>query len=195
MGEMSNSLMLYLVAACIGVGLASAGIDIRSPDHLLYQGEQVVNKYTGVSIGDNFYTVHPSNYVGADGDAIKLINKGTAIDPTYAQVITFVLQDNTDSNHYTSGFTCGDFAEQLHNNAEIAGYKCGWVEVNFENDDLGHACNAFNTTDRGLVFIDCVNGDATVKIEIGKPYKPHEIRNEGWKYDLLGIVSSYYTYW
>ncbi|MFC2041213.1 hypothetical protein ACFLTY_02690 [Chloroflexota bacterium] len=43
---------------------------------------------------------------------------------------------------------CADFADRLHNNAEKAGLRCGFV--------LGtmHAFNVFETTDKGLIYID-----------------------------------------
>ena len=50
---------------------------------------------------------------------------------------------------------CSDFAEDVHNNAKAAGIKAAWVSIAFEGNDEGHACNAFETTDRGLVYIDC----------------------------------------
>lgn len=50
---------------------------------------------------------------------------------------------------------CADFAEVLHNNAELFGIKAAWVAVDFEEEGPGHALNAFRTTDRSLVFIDC----------------------------------------
>jgi hypothetical protein len=89
---------------------------------------------------------------------------------------------------YSSKFLCGDFAEEFHNNAEIKGYKCGWVFVDLENDPEDHACNVFNTTDRGLVFVDCTAGDSFVKIEEGENYQPKY-------YESMGVVSYYHTYW
>ena len=43
----------------------------------------------------------------------------------------------------------------MHNNAERAGIKAAWVGIDFEGNSRGHAINAFETTDKGLVYIDC----------------------------------------
>jgi hypothetical protein len=49
---------------------------------------------------------------------------------------------------------CSDFAETLHNNAEIHGIRAGYVTIELSSSTIGHAIAVFNTTDRGLVFID-----------------------------------------
>lgn len=49
----------------------------------------------------------------------------------------------------------------MHNNAEAAGIRAGWVSLTFEGTNDGHALNAFETTDKGLVYIDCTNSGST----------------------------------
>lgn len=87
---------------------------------------------------------------------------------------------------------CADFAEELHNNAESTGIRAAFVAVELGPCSYfpsigGHALNAFETTDRGLVFIDCtssnqgVNADKIVNVEVGKDYIPISIFPEpGW---------------
>lgn len=100
--------------------------------------------------------------VGADGEPIELINNPNATNPTYAELIAFIVTDSTDTKDYFKlgpiGYVCADFAEDVHNNAEAAGIRAAWVSIDFGRDDEGHACNAFETTDRGLVYIDCTGG-------------------------------------
>jgi len=104
--------------------------------------------------------------VGADGKPIELINNSSATNPAYAMLVAFINKDPTDEHHYVTEldvcigtaevpYSCSDFAEDVHNNAEAAGIKAAWVSIGFEGDDKGHALNAFETTDRGLVYIDC----------------------------------------
>ena len=111
-------------------------------------------------------------YVGEDGEPIELVNNPNATNSTYAELLAFIKEDSTDENRYATsaevhiGFTkvpysCGDFAEDVHNNAEAAGVRAAWVGIDFEGDDKGHALNAFATTDRGLVYIDCT-GEGTL---------------------------------
>ncbi|MCE5227081.1 MAG: hypothetical protein LLG05_14645 [Porphyromonadaceae bacterium] len=143
--------------------------------------------------------------VGGDGHTIKLMQNSSAKDPTYQEVKNFLQSDQTDKHSYILGkFVCADFAEQVQNNAEIAGYNCAFVDITFA-DSVGHTCNAFNTTDRGLIFIDCTNslegsgpynGDCIVNIAEGSIYKPQYLFNSGGWYNLpMGTVESYNVYW
>ena len=112
--------------------------------------------------------------VGGDNEPIELINNPDAINPTYAQLTAFLLEDTTDDNAYIEyglkAYVCADFAEGLHNNAEVAGIKAAWVGIDIEDNEEGHALNAFETTDKGLVYIDCMLDDTVAYIEEGKPY-------------------------
>ncbi|NQE45915.1 hypothetical protein C5S31_07835 [ANME-1 cluster archaeon GoMg2] len=96
-------------------------------------------------------------YSKAAGSRVCLVNYKNATDPTWNELISFLNSDDTDEILYIEGsFVCADFAEMLHNNAETAGIKAAFVCVDFASDDEdGHALNAFNTTDRGLVYVDC----------------------------------------
>jgi hypothetical protein len=99
---------------------------------------------------------------GGDGEAIILNNNPAAINPTYEELIAFIKKDTMDSKDYIENgpraYVCADFAEEVHNNAEAAGIKAGWVGVTFVGIDEGHAINAFETIDESLVYIDCTNG-------------------------------------
>ncbi len=61
---------------------------------------------------------------------------------------------------------CSDFAQMLHNNAEIQGIRAGYVSITLAGSTLGHAIDAFNTTDRGLVFIDDTGSSQTPHTEV-----------------------------
>jgi hypothetical protein len=54
---------------------------------------------------------------------------------------------------------CSDFAQLLHNNAEIRGIRAGYVSIDLLDSKSGHAINVFNTIDRGLIYIDDTGGD------------------------------------
>ncbi len=104
-------------------------------------------------------------HVGADGKPIELIPNPDATNPTYAELVAFIKEDTSDSKAYSEGVesqggiilarVCADFAEDVHNNAEAKGIRAAWVSIKFEGKDEGHALNAFETTDRGLVYVDC----------------------------------------
>jgi hypothetical protein len=129
--------------------------------------------------------------VGGDGEPIKLVNNPDAVNPTYAELIAFIKQDRTDEYSYIFGpprvaYICSDFAEDVHNNAEAAGIRAAWVGIDIEGETEGHALNAFETTDLGLVFIDCTgkglwdettsnSWDRRARVEIGKEYSVEQI--------------------
>lgn len=111
--------------------------------------------------------VTPSNYiyedgkilVGGDGKPIELINNPNATNPTYAMLVAFIVANSVDTNTYFKGgpkaYVCSDFAEDVHNDAEAAGIRAAWVSIDLQGEDEGHALNLFETSDRGLVYIDC----------------------------------------
>lgn len=143
--------------------------------------------------------------VGGDGHTIKLKQNSNAKNPTYKEVLDFLRTDQTDKCDYIlNEFVCADFAEQVQNNAEISGYNCAYVDISF-TDNVGHACNAFNTTDRGLIFIDCTNSldgsgpynrDSIVNIVEESIYRPQFLFNSNGWYSLpMGTVKSYTVYW
>jgi len=125
--------------------------------------------------------------VRGSGEPIELINNPDATNPTFAEVVAFIERDRTDAYSYIFGppknaFVCSDFAETVHNNAEAAGIRASWVGIDIEGETEGHALNAFETTDLGLVYIDCTgkglwdespnrsSWDRRARVETGKPY-------------------------
>lgn len=101
-----------------------------------------------------YASVQPGTQRG-DLSVMHLNNVVTAANPSWQQLKSFLLADQTDDRIYrANSFDCVDFAEMLHNNAEAAGIKAAYVELDFLDNPIGHAINAFVTTDRGLVFVD-----------------------------------------
>jgi len=149
----------------------------------------------------NHGDLHPHKgviyYAGADGNKITLAHHENATDVTYSKVMQFIESDTTDQIPFQKEkFTCGDHAELVQNNAENTGIRCAWVSIDFEWGGNGHACNAFNTTDRGLVFIDCTNGDAYVDMQIGQWYAPTPLDlNADYTIEPLKVVKNYEIYW
>lgn len=153
-------------------------------------GTTTVNPHTG-----NTYMV------GGDGKLISLVNYNNATNTTYAKVVEFIKADKTDQKLYTSRYVCSDFAEDVHNNAERAGIKAVWVTMAFTNSP-GHACNAFYTTDKGMIFIDCTGSpsqtgsfDKRLSLTAGKPLTPTSLYAPYYKWSTMGTVKSYKIYW
>ncbi|MDQ1252183.1 MAG: hypothetical protein QG646_1301 [Euryarchaeota archaeon] len=140
--------------------------------------------------------LEPLDFQGANG-RIWIHNNISATDPTYDELIRFIREDNTDSYEYNSyTFVCADYAKYVHDNAEKAGIRAAVVEIGFKGGGEGHACNVFNTTDRGLVFIDCTEYDCIVTCEKGKSYSSQGIgKDKKYIYPPLGVVAGYDIYW
>jgi hypothetical protein len=104
----------------------------------------------------------------------------TASDPTWAELLDFLRGDKTDENAYVpDNYVCAHFAWDVHDNAERAGIRAAVVSIELSDIEVGHALNAFKTTDRGLVFIDCTGTgapqpgqsyDKIVSLGLGTPY-------------------------
>lgn len=90
-------------------------------------------------------------------------------NPTYKELREFLVHDKTDSNLYIRGvYMCADFAADLNNNAEHQGIRAAYVIVRART--WSHALVAFETVDRGLVFVEPIS-DTHVKVEVGEAYR------------------------
>jgi hypothetical protein len=90
-------------------------------------------------------------------------------NPTYQEMKTFVAQDSTNTNTYMEDkYVCVDFAAAVNNNAEAKGIRCAVVDI-FYPDGYGHTVVAFDTTDRGLIYIE-PQFDQEVKLVVGRSY-------------------------
>ncbi len=141
------------------------------------------------------------------GDALELVltNNSNAKNPTWLELRAFLLEDKTDKNLYVDDvYMCGNFAEELHNNAEAAGIRAAFVAIHFY-DDIPHAVNAFKTTDLGLVYIDITgdtkpitlsNLDKKVTVAKDQLFTGYLIFPEpGWSTPSDGTVQSIEIYW
>jgi len=106
----------------------------------------------GLGINDN----------GEVGSRVEIGN------PTYEELIEFLARDETDSNPFISGeYVCFDFAAELNNNAEASGVRAAYVRI--RSEEWAHAVVAFETVDKGLVFVE-PQSDTEVELVIGRPY-------------------------
>jgi hypothetical protein len=110
-----------------------------------------------------YHDRQPPYVVYKGGPRVYLANNAKAHDPTWQELKDFIKSDGTDSKTYDRAtFPCGAFAEEVHNNAEAHGIRAAWVAIDFEDETEGHAINAFETTDFGLVYVDCTGDRSKV---------------------------------
>jgi len=146
----------------------------------------------------DFITVfHDKQLILNLGKPMQLVNNNDATNPTWQQLKDFLRSDKTDQNQYILGsYMCADFAKEVHDNAEAAGIRAAFVGVFFEGEIEGHALNAFESIDKGLVYIDCTELDTIVYIEKGKEYQPISLYKPDYiKIEPLGIVEAVEIYW
>jgi len=106
----------------------------------------------------------------------------TIKDPTYRQMVSFIEKDKTNREQYIEDkYICQDFAMDVCNHAEEQGIRCAYVNILFP-DGRGHAIVAFNTIDKGLIYIE-PQTDELVKPEIGKRYYKCVIAKPGYRYE------------
>jgi hypothetical protein len=99
----------------------------------------------------------------------KISSGYTLQNPTYQEMKTFLAQDPTNVNNYVEDkYVCVDFAAAVNNNAEAKGIRCAVVDI-FYPDGYGHTIVAFDTTDRGLIYIE-PQFDQEVKLVVGRSY-------------------------
>ena len=108
----------------------------------------------------------------------------TLRDPTYAEAITFLGQDETDNNEYIMGtygvYVCSHYARDVCNNAEEEGLRCAFVELRYSEN--GHSIIAFETSDKGLVYFEPQTDEITKPV-IGKWYYQCIEPKPGYKYE------------
>lgn len=102
-------------------------------------------------------------------DTIELKN------PTFEEAKDFIIKDPTNKNRWIEDVhECRHFATDVCNNARDAGLNCAFVLLCYDHGQ--HAVVAFNTTNKGLVYIE-PQTDAVIHPEIGGRYEGKEIKD------------------
>ncbi|MFC1942199.1 hypothetical protein ACFLWU_03160 [Chloroflexota bacterium] len=160
---------------------------------------------TGISVAQG---IVPPYRTSQSSPPYNLENNIDAGNVSWSELKYFLLEDRTDNKAYVNDvYMCGDFAADLHNNAENGGIKAALAAIDFEDGSTSHALNAFVTTDRGLVFIDTTgvplgntkpyNFDRVVTVSVGESLDSELIFTMGGWYMEGGgsIVSQVKIYW
>ena len=119
------------------------------------------------------------------------VGKGyTLRDPTYAEVLNFRAENTVDQNPYNKDtYVCVNFAGDFKNDAFRAGYRCGYVTIDFV--DSGHVIMYFDCIDVGVVYIEPQN-DEIVTLVVGQHYWDRTIYSPP-SYD--DTVIQFFTIW
>ena len=191
--------------------LAVAGLIIGALS-LIYFGVTVVQLELMPHSAAHIYDAQGFREIAGNRKPIELVNNPNAENPSWNELMAFIRADTTDSKPYIETFywsyLCADYARDVHNNAEAAGIRAAWVGIDFEEGGPGHAINAFLTTDKGLVFVDCTGWDAIAYVKIGEPlgkidldlalspeYSFYEEFRHIWPYAPMGVVKDMQIHW
>jgi hypothetical protein len=191
--------------------LALAGLTIGVVS-LVYYGVMVTQLVSPSENPSYIYNAYGFRELGGNHKPIELINNPNAQDPSWNELIVFIQSDTTDNRPYIDtfylGYVCADYARDVHNNAEAKGVKAAWVGIDFEGSGPGHALNAFVTTDKGLVFVDCTEMDTIAYVKTGEDlgyidlnladspeYSFYKEYRQLWPYPPMGIVRDMQIHW
>lgn len=127
----------------------------------------------GNSTGYNFGFVYGKS-IGYDEGYIQGLIDGVGRgynirDPSYKEVLSFIQKDKTDRLKYSDDFVCLNFAINLKTNSFNEGFRCLIVLLSFSDANIGHAIVVFNTTDKGLIYVE-PQSDNIVTVNIGQKY-------------------------
>jgi hypothetical protein len=157
--------LLYIPIAIVmllSVCFVSIGCSGTTAGNLSYNYDienSIASQYTG-------YTNSPSYTATLNPDV-------TLRTPTYQQMKDFLAQDLTSDKPYVSGsFECRHFTTEVDNNAKAAGWQCGFVLICYAQGQ--HAVVAFNTSDRGIIFIEPQTDDI-INVAVGGTYQDQAI--------------------
>jgi hypothetical protein len=160
------SILLAVIMLCGGSGFLSYIYGYQSGHAASYHQGYTQGKTEGYDEG------YKSGY--EDGFKPGQEQKTSSVvytpqNPTYQEMKTFLAQDTTDLNKYAPDeYICTDFAAAVNNNADTEGVRCAIVDI-FYPEGYGHTIVAFETTDKGLIFIE-PQFDQEVKLTIGQSY-------------------------
>ena len=113
----------------------------------------------GYENGKEFVVTHLDQYVSVP------------IAVGYDEVVRFLQEDKTNSSEYSSDFDCVSYSRMVRENADRRGIRCAVVVFDLSGTkNISHAINAFETTDRGIVYFDPQTDGERFGIEVGGYY-------------------------
>lgn len=96
-------------------------------------------------------------------------------NPTLEEVKDFITRDPTNRNKWVrNSYECRHFATDVCNDARDAGLNCAFVLLSYDHGQ--HAVVAFDTVDKGLVYIE-PQTNMVIYPEIGGRYEGKEIKD------------------
>ncbi len=124
---------------------------------------------------------------------LERLRQSTLDNLTWSELKELLALDDTDALPYSEGsFDCAGFALTLRDRMWRYGIRCAYVEVGFSEGE-GHALNAFETTDKGLIYVDDTKADQIAYVELNQPYGT--IHLEGVKFEYIACSGIPAEFW
>jgi hypothetical protein len=161
---------LAIFAVFIGICILCAGAGYIGYNYSQYQAkvdEQNFNYVQGQNEGEKigYNKGYQEGYQNGLKEAVSGYNMH---NPTYQEMTEFLAGDKSNDIPYNKdSYICTDYTTQLNNNAEKQGLRCAAVYIIYP--ETGHSIIGFDTTDRGMIFIE-PQYDKEVNLEAGKSY-------------------------
>ena len=160
------SILLAMIMLCGGSGFLSYVYGYQSGHEASYNQGYTQGRTEGYDEG--YQSGYEAGFKPGQ-EQKETSNVYTPQNPTYQEMKIFLTQDTTNLNEYTPDeYVCTDFAASVNNNADAEGLRCAIVDV-FYPEGYGHTIVAFETTDKGLIFIE-PQFDQEVQLTIGQSY-------------------------
>lgn len=110
-------------------------------------------------------------------------DNGALEETSYRDVKEFAMEDSTHENELTSDYVCGDFANDVVGNALTKGIPA--CTVFLDHTKGSHSIVAFNTTDKGVVFLEPQTDEFVVGLEEDEDYCDLAGWNCSWKVEEI----------
>jgi hypothetical protein len=89
-----------------------------------------------------------------NGSVIEILENRQATDPSYGLMISFLSDYGAPPGDYGTGHVCSSYAVELYDSAESMGIDAHMILVYFVGVVDPHCILAFDTTDKGRVYVD-----------------------------------------
>jgi hypothetical protein len=132
-------------------------VETPVPTYTPYPTYTLLPTYTAIPT----HTPSPTRIVGTVTPVYRPI--------TWSELTQFLADDHTNWHEYVTGvYNCVNFAIDLVANAKKQKIDAWIVTVDFSGSDTGHAFVGFNTTDKGVVWIEPQSDYAYSEVKVGQ---------------------------
>lgn len=117
-----------------------------------------------------------------------------AVDVTFEQLWSVLLEVPQKYDFKIIPGNCGLYAEATHNELELRGVRAALVFAKI-GENYFHAFTAFNTTDRGRIYVDLTDGILVIAEKTDGKYKFVKQLTNQIQVQEIGYEKDFYIFW